>query len=185
MPFPKGVKPPGSGRKPGSRNKRNVEIERRVASTGKTPLEVMLECMRSYLKAGDLDKAVAFAKDAAPYIHPRMASVEVGGKPGAPPIETREVPSVELARELRSFWAKRTGAGGPRCVILAEAGIANCRGGVGRSLEEPVALRRATQDWQVRCSGYHGTGSQHCERVLHLTLLSLPRPVLARVTFSS
>jgi hypothetical protein len=29
---------------------------------------------------------------------------------------------------------------------LAEAGIANCRGGVGRSLKEPVALRRALQD---------------------------------------
>jgi hypothetical protein len=63
MTFIKGDKrPPGSGRKPGSRNKRNVEIERRVALTGKTPLEVMLEGMRFYLEAGDLDKAAAFAK---------------------------------------------------------------------------------------------------------------------------
>jgi hypothetical protein len=100
MPFPKGVKPPGSGRKPGSRNKRNLEIERAVAATGKTPLEVMLEAMRSYYEAGDFDKAVAFAKDAAPYVHPRMAAIEVGGKPGAPPIETREVSHVELARRI-------------------------------------------------------------------------------------
>jgi hypothetical protein len=47
MPFPKGVKPPGSGRKPGSRNKRTVAIPLVVAATGKTPLEVMLEAMRS------------------------------------------------------------------------------------------------------------------------------------------
>jgi hypothetical protein len=29
-----------------------------------------------------------------------MAAVEVGGKPGAPPIETREVSNVELARRI-------------------------------------------------------------------------------------
>jgi hypothetical protein len=100
MPFPKGVKPPGSGRKRGSRNKRTLEIVRNVAATGKTPLEVMLEAMRSYYEAGDIDKAVAFAKDAAPYVHPRMAAVEVGGKPGAPPIETKDVSIVELARSI-------------------------------------------------------------------------------------
>jgi hypothetical protein len=81
-----------------------LEIERAVAATGKTPLEVMLEEMRFYYEAGNLDKAVAFAKDAAPY--PRMASVEIGGKPGAPPIETKDVSSVELARRIAFIFGQ-------------------------------------------------------------------------------
>jgi hypothetical protein len=56
--------------------------------------------MRSYYEAGDIDKAAAFAKDAAPYVHPRMAAIEVGGKEGAPPIEMREVSIVALARRI-------------------------------------------------------------------------------------
>jgi hypothetical protein len=70
MPFTKGDKrPPNAGRKPGSKNRRTLEIENKVAATGKTPLEVMLETMRFYLDAGNLDKACAFARDAAPYVH--------------------------------------------------------------------------------------------------------------------
>jgi hypothetical protein len=106
MPFPKGVKPPGSGRKPGSKNKRTLELEWNVALTGKTPLEAMLEAMRFYQEKGDLDKAAAFAKDAAPYVHPRMAAIELGGKPGAPPIETREVSCVELARRIAFIFGQ-------------------------------------------------------------------------------
>jgi hypothetical protein len=105
--------------------------------------------MRFSLEAGDLDRAAALAKDAAPYVHPRMASVSVGGQAGAPPIETREVSHVELARRIAFIL----GQAAREQADQGEAGITNCRGGVGRSLEEPVALRRATQDWQVRCSG--------------------------------
>jgi hypothetical protein len=107
MTFIKGAKkPPGSGRRPGSKNKRSLQIERAVALTGKTPLEVMLEGMRFYFEAGDLDRAAAFAKDAAPYIHPRMAAIEVGGKPGALPIETKDVSSVELARRIAFIFGQ-------------------------------------------------------------------------------
>jgi hypothetical protein len=59
----------------------------------------MLETMRFYLDAGNLDKACAFARDAAPYIHPRMASIAVGGRPGEP-IETKDVTNTELARRI-------------------------------------------------------------------------------------
>jgi hypothetical protein len=100
MPFKKGdKKPPTSGRKLGSRNKRPLEIARNVALTGRTTLEVMLDAMRRYWDAGNLDKAAAIAKDAAPYVHARMASVDVGGKQGAP-IETKDVSMPELARRI-------------------------------------------------------------------------------------
>jgi hypothetical protein len=42
---------------------------------------------------------VAIAKDAAPYMHPRLNSVAVGGTPGSP-IETKDVSLPELARRL-------------------------------------------------------------------------------------
>jgi hypothetical protein len=129
MPFKRGDKrPPGAGRRRGSRNKRNLEIERRVAATGKTPLEVMLEAMRSYYEAGDIDKAVAFAKDAAPYVHPRMASIDVGGKPGAPPIETKDVSNVELARRIAFIFgqaAREQAAAAPNGE--SHAGRRSCR----------------------------------------------------------
>jgi hypothetical protein len=99
MPFKKGDKrPPGAGRKFGSRNKRTNEIEKQVALTGKTPLEVMLDAMRFHYEAGDLDKAAAFAKDAAPYVHPRIANIEVSGTDA--PIEIRDMTNAELARRI-------------------------------------------------------------------------------------
>jgi hypothetical protein len=100
MLFVKGQKKlPNSGRKRGTRNKRANEIEKQVALTGKTPLEVMIEAMLSHYEAGNLDKAAAFAKDAAPYVHARMASIEVGGNPYAP-IEIRDMTNAELARRI-------------------------------------------------------------------------------------
>jgi hypothetical protein len=76
---------PGSGRKPGSVNKRTREIADKAAAEGITPIEVQLATMRELWKQAnvggmlDIDKAVAasaIAKDAAPYIHPRLASIE-------------------------------------------------------------------------------------------------------------
>jgi hypothetical protein len=56
----------------------------------------MLKAMRFYWEAGNRDKAAAIAKDAAPYMHPRRTSVDVGGKPDAP-VETKDVTNEELA----------------------------------------------------------------------------------------
>jgi hypothetical protein len=101
MTFIKGdQRPLGAGRRPGSKNKRTVELEKAVAATGKTPLQVLLDSMNHYLEVGNLDKAVLCAKDAAPYVHPKITSISVGGQLGAPPIETREVSNVELARRI-------------------------------------------------------------------------------------
>jgi hypothetical protein len=43
---------------------------------GITPLEVMLEAMHKARSEGDLDRAAHFAKDAAPYIHAKLANIE-------------------------------------------------------------------------------------------------------------
>jgi hypothetical protein len=75
------------------------KIAKQVALTGKTPLEVMLDAMRFYQNAGNRDKASAIAKLAAPYMRPRLNSVNVGGIPGSP-IETNDISVPELARRL-------------------------------------------------------------------------------------
>ncbi len=70
----------GAGRKKGTvgvANKLGREIARKIIS-GKiiSPLEVMIAAMDSHYSAGELDAAAMIAKDAAPYIHPRLSSVE-------------------------------------------------------------------------------------------------------------
>ena len=66
---------PGGGRPKGAKTERTRAIAEQVALTGLTPLEVMMEGMRYYQAIGNRDKAVAIAKDAAPYMHPRLHAV--------------------------------------------------------------------------------------------------------------
>jgi hypothetical protein len=72
----RGGKRPNAGRKPGSATKKTRDIANRAASEGITPLEVMLQAMRAHYDAGNLDEAALKAKDAAPYVHPKLASVD-------------------------------------------------------------------------------------------------------------
>jgi hypothetical protein len=71
-----GGKRHGAGRPPGTANLKTREIADRAAAEGITPLEVILKAMRMKWEAGDFDGACAFAKDAAPYMHPRLAAIE-------------------------------------------------------------------------------------------------------------
>ena len=71
---------PGSGRKPGTRNKRTDEQAAAVAASGLTPLEYMLSVMRS--EAADESKRLEAAKAAAPYVHARLNAVELSGSIG-------------------------------------------------------------------------------------------------------
>jgi hypothetical protein len=80
-----GGKREGAGRKPGSPTKRRREIIDEAAKDGITPLEVQLRTMRALWDAAnsgptlDIEKATAacaIAKDAAPYLHPRLSNVE-------------------------------------------------------------------------------------------------------------
>ena len=75
----RGGKRPGAGRPQGSKNQRTAEIARAAADAGITPIEVMLGAMRELWEVGTPDakrEAAAIAKDAAPYIHPRLASID-------------------------------------------------------------------------------------------------------------
>lgn len=111
----------GAGRKPGSATKKTREIADKAAAEGITPLEVMLDNMRfahsesSSLLAKLLENpqvvpddfnslkellrfrgmAQEAAKDAAPYIHPRLAAIEHSGKDGGA-IQTENKWLVEL-----------------------------------------------------------------------------------------
>ena len=78
----RGGKRPGPGRKPGVPSNKTInrlKIAEEAAADGITPLEVMLTQMRSYWDA-DTDEARAkacdIAKDAAPYLHPRLSAVD-------------------------------------------------------------------------------------------------------------
>lgn len=69
---------PGAGRKPGGKSEKTKQREALAADAlaqGMSPLEVMLKAMRERVEDGDLVGASAIAKDAAPYIHPRLSSV--------------------------------------------------------------------------------------------------------------
>ena len=73
--MPRGGVRPGAGRKRGAVTKKTTEIAQRAAAEGITPLEVMLDAMRQAHKKKDLAAAAGFAKDAAPYMHPRLSAV--------------------------------------------------------------------------------------------------------------
>jgi hypothetical protein len=71
----KGGARPGAGRKPGSANKRTRQIAEQVVLQGTTPLEVMLGAMEAARLAGNAKEAAYYAQMAAPYIHPRLSSM--------------------------------------------------------------------------------------------------------------
>lgn len=82
----------GAGRKKGVATKKTREIADRAASEGITPLEYMLQVMRSEppegLEGPQILSATMLrfeaAKAAAPYIHPKLSAVEHTGKDGGP-----------------------------------------------------------------------------------------------------
>ena len=115
---------PGAGRKKGSGNKkRSADLIARLHAEGPTPLDVMLNTMRAFWQMaqkpdGTIDRekahaAATIAKDAAPYVHPRLASINqelsgemyIGGI-DAPVKEDREA---WLAKRNAAPWVLVTG----------------------------------------------------------------------------
>jgi hypothetical protein len=104
MAFPKGrPRPPGAGRKKGTPNKvdaaKRAEIERYVGAQqkqGPLPLDIMMKAMRYFhglaekATDGTPDKerlvtlSASIAKDAAPYVHPRLAQTTLRGDDESP-----------------------------------------------------------------------------------------------------
>lgn len=73
---------PGAGRKPGAPNKATQEQRDAVEASGLTPLEYMLSVMRD--QNASADRRDDMAKAAAPYVHPKLSSVQHGGDPDNP-----------------------------------------------------------------------------------------------------
>lgn len=65
---------PNAGRKKRSLNARTQKVAERCAEEGITPLEYMLNIMRDPTQ--EFQTRMDAAKSAAPYIHPKLASVE-------------------------------------------------------------------------------------------------------------
>lgn len=102
--MPRGGPRPGSGRKPGGQNEKSRAVADRAATEGITPLEVMLKAMRHHDSKGQLDEAARVAKDAAPYMHPRLAAVELSGPDGGAIPVTLE--DVALADREAEAWER-------------------------------------------------------------------------------
>jgi len=66
---------PGAGRKPGARNKKTAAQIKAVEESGITPLDYMLSILRDETKTENV--RLQAAKDAAPYVHQKLQSVEV------------------------------------------------------------------------------------------------------------
>jgi hypothetical protein len=65
----------GKGRPKGVPNKATAERQAEIAATGQTPLEYLLGVMRD--EGRESDERLKAATAAAPYVHPRLATVEV------------------------------------------------------------------------------------------------------------
>jgi hypothetical protein len=79
---PKGTNPNGgarrgAGRPKGSASKKTLEIANRAAKEGITPLEVMLDVMRTYYEEGNREACLEAAAKAAPYMHSKLSSVDL------------------------------------------------------------------------------------------------------------
>jgi len=65
---------PGAGRKVGEVTRKTRAIAEGAVANGITPLEYMLQRLRDDQESAEVRRDMA--KAAAPYIHPRLASVE-------------------------------------------------------------------------------------------------------------
>jgi hypothetical protein len=83
----KGGRRPGAGRKKGSVSRETAErkaIAMQALAEGISPLDVMLGAMREAWENGHKKDAAFFAEKAAPYVHPKLASVEHSGNEDKP-----------------------------------------------------------------------------------------------------
>lgn len=100
------------GRQKGSRNKRTEAQAVAIETSGLTPLDYMLSILRTpiecpkdmgikeHIAAASL--RLEAAKSAAPYVHPKLANIEVTGKDGGP----LEVKIVQFSNPAKQLGAK-------------------------------------------------------------------------------
>lgn len=80
--MPHGGKRPGAGRPRGAATKRTREVADRAASEGLTPLDYMLSVLRD--ETAKPEARMWAAEKAAPYVHPKLSSVEMSTDPERP-----------------------------------------------------------------------------------------------------
>jgi hypothetical protein len=99
------------GRRRGTPNKATARREREVAKMGQTPLEYMLRVMRDSRAGGDRRDKMAIA--AAPYVHPKLASMQHTGRNGGPiqTVDLTKLSGDELA-QLEAIFGPLAGAAG-------------------------------------------------------------------------
>lgn len=68
--------PKTGGRKKGSPNVKDGRIRVKAKHNGMSPLELMIMCMQEAFTEGDQAKGFLYAKDIAPYVHPKLASID-------------------------------------------------------------------------------------------------------------
>lgn len=92
----KGGSRPGAGRPRGSRNKATAAKAAEIAASGLTPLDFMLAVLRD--ESAERDVRLDAASKAAPYVHPKLANVEVKGNQDKPILHRVEVVIVDPPR---------------------------------------------------------------------------------------
>lgn len=78
----RGGKREGAGRPAGAVTRKTREAAEAALAEGLTPLEYMLSILRD--ESQDPERRMWAAEKAAPYVHAKLASVEVGGPDGGP-----------------------------------------------------------------------------------------------------
>ena len=112
----------GAGRRPGSKLTKSQLVAAEIRDAGVSPLEVQLTTMRELWRRahanGEMDaniaaQACAIAKDCAPYVHPRLASIEHPGLDASAPsspmnitvrfVEAKQkVPTIDIVPQVVS-----------------------------------------------------------------------------------
>lgn len=95
--------PKTGGRTKGTRNKATAAKAAQIAASGETPLDFMLRVMRDQLQ--EFSIRLDAAKAAAPYVHPKLSTVEHMGKGGGPILHRR------VLTPLRPVRAETASAG--------------------------------------------------------------------------
>jgi len=109
MPVPKGTRV--GGRKKGVRNKKTQELIAKVETSGLMPVDYLLSVMRD--ESIDRCQRIDASKAVAPYIHPKLANIELTGKDGGP-LQVNVVQFCNSAKQLDSTGLSTTSVVSPR-----------------------------------------------------------------------
>lgn len=101
----------GGGSRKGIPNKATAAKAAAIESSGLTPLDFLLQVMRDQER--DMDMRVDAGKAAAPYVHPKLANIELTGKDKGP-LEVKIVRFSDAAQPVDSETVPDARLGGAR-----------------------------------------------------------------------